>query len=60
MNHGCHRGELGRVKKDGMEWTVDRYLGTRVDGYSDHDHQKRDLQVSKKGGLIRAKGNGVN
>jgi hypothetical protein len=27
-----------------------------VDGYSHHDHQKRDLQVSKKRGLMRAKG----
>jgi hypothetical protein len=26
-----------------------------VDGHSHHDHKKRDLQVSKKGGLIRAK-----
>jgi hypothetical protein len=29
----------------------------RVDGYSHHDRQKRDLQVSNKGGgLIRKKG----
>jgi hypothetical protein len=26
-----------------------------VDGHSHHDHQKRDLQVSKKGGVIRPK-----
>ncbi len=27
-----------------------------MDGYSDHDHQKRDLQVSKKGGADTCKG----
>jgi hypothetical protein len=27
-----------------------------VEGHSHHDHKKRDLQVSNRGGLIRAKG----
>jgi hypothetical protein len=27
-----------------------------VDGHSHHDHKKRDLQLSKKGELKRAKG----
>jgi hypothetical protein len=27
-----------------------------VDEHSHHDHKKRDLQVSKRGGLIHAKG----
>jgi hypothetical protein len=30
-------------------WAVDHQPGARVDGHSHHDHQKRDLQVSKKG-----------
>jgi hypothetical protein len=30
-------------------WAVDHQPETRVDGYSLHDRQKRDLQVSKKG-----------
>jgi hypothetical protein len=29
-------------------WAVDHQPGTRVDGYSHHDHQKGDLQVSRK------------
>ncbi len=29
-----------------------------MDGYSHHDHQKRDLQVSKGKRLIHVKGNG--
>ncbi len=45
-------------------WAVDHQPGTRVDGYSYHDHQKRDLQVSRKRvvgswrGLERDKGGG--
>jgi hypothetical protein len=30
----------------------------RVDGYSHHEHKKRDLQVSKREGLIHARGAG--
>ncbi len=30
--------------------------GTSVDGHLHHDHQKRDLQVSKKGWFIYARG----
>ncbi len=29
-------------------WAVNHQPGTRVDGYSHLDHQKRDLQVSRK------------
>ncbi len=31
-------------------WAIDHQPRTSVDGHSQHDHQKRDLQVSKEGG----------
>jgi hypothetical protein len=37
-------------------WAVDHQPGTSVNGHSHHNHQKRDLQVSKKGWFIYARG----
>jgi hypothetical protein len=37
-------------------WAVEHQPGTRVDRYSLHDHQKRDLQVSKRGYLVLREG----
>jgi hypothetical protein len=37
-------------------WAVDHQPGTSVDGHSHHDHQKGNLQVSKKGWFIYARG----
>jgi hypothetical protein len=42
---------MGWVKQQG-----ENKPGTRVDGYSRHEDKKQDLQVSKKGGLVHAKG----
>ncbi len=47
------RGEGGLGSKG---WAVDHQPGTSVDGHSHQDHQKRDLQVSKKGWFIYARG----
>jgi hypothetical protein len=46
--NSCWEGR-GRVGNKG--WAVDHQPGTSVDGYSHHDHQKGDYQVSKKGSL---------
>jgi hypothetical protein len=46
-------------------WAVDHQPGRRVDGYSHHDHQKGDLQVSRKRvngsqrGFVAGKGRGI-
>jgi hypothetical protein len=37
-------------------WAVNHQPGTSVDGNSHHNHQRRDLQVSKKGWFIYARG----
>jgi hypothetical protein len=50
MNCGSHWEGRGRVGIKG--WAVDRQPGTSVDGYSHHNHQKRDFQVSEKGGSL--------
>jgi hypothetical protein len=42
---GCLRGGLSSKGR-----AVDNQPGTRVDGYSHHNHKKRDLQVSKGDG----------
>jgi hypothetical protein len=43
-------GGEGEGREQG--WAVDHQPGTSVDGNSHHDHQKRDLQVSKRGGSL--------
>jgi hypothetical protein len=44
-------GAVGREEGKGGSkgLAVDHQQGTSVDGQSHHDHQKGDLQVSKKG-----------
>jgi hypothetical protein len=39
-------------EREGREqgWAVDHQPGTSVNGHSHHDHQERDLHVSKWGG----------
>jgi hypothetical protein len=54
MNCGSHWEGKGRVGSKG--WAVDHQPGTSEDGHSHHDHQKWDLQVSKKGWFICARG----
>ncbi len=51
-------GAVGRggVVLGSKEWAVDHQPRTSVDGHFYHDHQKRDLQVSKKGWFIYARG----
>ncbi len=52
MNYGVagRGGGGGELRSKG--WAVDHQPGTSVDGHSHHDHQKRDLQVSKRGGSL--------
>ncbi len=52
---------MGAIGKGGgglgsKGWAVDHQPGMRVDGNSHHDHQKRDLQVNKKGWFTHARG----
>ncbi len=52
---------MGAIGREGgglgsKGWAVNHQPGTSVDGHSHHDHQKRDLQVSKKGWFIYARG----
>jgi hypothetical protein len=51
MNCGCRWEGRGRVGSKG--WAVDHQPGMSVDGHLRHDYQKRDLQVSKRGGSLR-------
>jgi hypothetical protein len=54
MNYGAAgRGGGGSGSKG---WAVDHQPGMSVGGHLHHDHQKRDLQVSKKGWFTYAKG----
>jgi hypothetical protein len=51
-------GTVGRGREGlgSNGWAVDHQPRTSVDGYSHHNHQKSDLQVSQKGRLIYAMG----
>jgi hypothetical protein len=54
MNCGCCWE--GRGRRGSKGWAVDHQPGMSVDGHLHHDHQRKDLQVSKKGWFIYARG----
>jgi hypothetical protein len=51
-NMNCRSLWEGRGRVGSKGWAVNHQPGTSVDGHSRHDHQKRDFQVSKKGGSL--------
>jgi hypothetical protein len=55
----CGNRWEGKGRDESKGWAVDHQPGTSVDGHSHHDHQKRDIQVSKRGGsLYKGMGSG--